>query len=65
MNGAIFIEYLCQCLVPTLRPGEIVIIDNLPAHKCQEVRELIEAASAQLRYLPPLCVPRTSSLLIT
>jgi hypothetical protein len=28
MNGAIFIEYLCQCLVPTLRPGDVVIIDN-------------------------------------
>ena len=50
---AIFIEYLCQCLVPTLRPGDIVIIDNLPAHKRQDVRELIEAAGAQLRYLPP------------
>jgi transposase len=46
MNGAIFIEYLCQCLVPTLRPGDIVIIDNLPAHKRQEVRERIEAAGA-------------------
>jgi transposase len=49
MNGAIFIKYLCQCLVPTLRPGDIVIIDNLLAHKRQEVRELIEAAGAQLR----------------
>jgi transposase len=37
-NGAIFIEYLQQCLVPTLRPGDIVIIDNLPAHKRDEVR---------------------------
>jgi len=51
MNGAIFIKYLCQCLVP--RPGDIVVIDNLVAHKRQEVRELIEAAGAQLRYLPP------------
>jgi hypothetical protein len=50
---AIFIEYLCQCLVPTLRPGDIVIIDNLSAHKRQDVRELLEAAGAQLRYLPP------------
>ena len=53
MNGAIFIEYLRQCLVPTLRPGDIVIIDNLPAHKRDEVREIIEAAGATLRYLPP------------
>jgi transposase len=53
MNGAIFIEYLRQCLVPTLRPGDIVIIDNLPAHKRDEVRQHIEAAGATLRYLPP------------
>ena len=53
MNGTIFIEYLRQCLVPTLRPGDIVVIDNLPAHKRDEVREIIEAAGATLRYLPP------------
>jgi len=53
MNGAIFIEYLQQCLVPTLRPGDIVIIDNLPAHKRDEVRQIIEAAAATLLYLPP------------
>ena len=53
MNGAVFIEYLRQCLVPTLRPGDIVIIDNLPAHKRNEVREIIQAAGATLRYLPP------------
>ena len=38
MNGAIFIQYLQQCLVPTLRPGDIVIIDNLSAHKRDKVR---------------------------
>lgn len=53
MNGAIFIEYLRQCLVPRLRPGDIVIIDNLPAHKGDRVRQIIEAAGATLRYLPP------------
>ena len=53
MNGVIFIEYLRQCLAPTLRPDDIVSIDNLPAHKLQEVREIIEAAGAELRYLPP------------
>jgi DDE superfamily endonuclease len=52
MNGAIFIEYLQQCLAPTLRPGDIVIIDNLPAHKRDRVRQIIEAADATLRYLP-------------
>jgi transposase len=36
MNRAIFIEYLCRSFVPTLRPGDIVIIDNLPADKRQE-----------------------------
>lgn len=53
MNGAIFIEYLQQCLAPSLRSGDIVIIDNLPAHKLEQVREIIEAAGATLRYLPP------------
>lgn len=53
MNGTIFIEYLRQCLVPTLRPGHIVVIDNLSAHKREEVRQIIEAAGAELRYLPP------------
>lgn len=53
MNGAIFIAYIRQCLVPALRPGDIVVMDNLPAHKNAQVRELIEAAGAHLRYLPP------------
>ena len=53
MNGAIFLEYIRQCLVPTLKPGDIVIMDNLPAHKVDDVRETIEAAGAELRYLPP------------
>lgn len=52
MNGVIFIEYVRQCLVPTLKPGDIVIIDNLPAHKPDDVHELIEGAGAELRYLP-------------
>ena len=53
MNGAIFVEYVRQCLVPTLRDGDIVVMDNLPAHKGDEVAELIAAAGAQLRFLPP------------
>ena len=50
---AVFIQSLRQCLVPPLRSGDIVIIDNLPAHKRNEVREIIQAAGATLRYLPP------------
>jgi len=53
MKGAIFVEYVRQCLAPSLKPGDIVIIDNLPAHKRDEVRAIIEAAGATLRYLPP------------
>ncbi len=53
MTAAIFIEYVRQCLVPTLQPGDIVVMDNLPAHKNAAVRQIIEAAGAELRYLPP------------
>jgi transposase len=52
MNGPIFIEYIRQCLAPTLKPGDIVVMDNLPAHKPEDVRENIENAGAELRYLP-------------
>jgi len=52
MNAAIFTVYLQKCLVPTLRPGDIVNMDNLPAHKVEQVRQIIEAAGATLRYLP-------------
>ena len=52
MTRAIFTEYLRQCLVPTLAPGDIVVMDNLPAHKGGAVRQIIEAAGAELRYLP-------------
>ncbi len=53
MNRVAFQTYVEQVLVPTLRPGEVVIMDNLPAHKGSEVRHAIEAAGAALRYLPP------------
>jgi transposase len=43
-------------LVPTLKRGDIVVTDNLPAHKNDEMRHIIEAAGAKLRYLPP-CSP--------
>lgn len=53
MNGLIFRAYLEQCLVPTLRPGDIVVMDNLSSHKSEEVRAIIETAGANLLYLPP------------
>ena len=53
MNGAAFLAYVEQVLVPELAPGDIVVMDNLPAHKIAGVRQAIEAAGAQLLYLPP------------
>jgi transposase len=52
MTGASFLAYLKQCLVPTLKHGDIVVIDNLKAHQVAGVSEAIEAAGATLRYLP-------------
>jgi len=52
MTGEIFRTYVEQCLLPTLKRGDIVVADNLPAHKVPGVREAIEAAGAELRYLP-------------
>ena len=52
-NGAEFRAYVEQVLVPTLSPGDIVVMDNLPAHKAEGVREGIEAAGASLHFLPP------------
>ena len=53
MNGTAFLAYIEQVLVPTLSPGDIVVMDNLPAHKSSGVRRAIEAAGALLRHLPP------------
>jgi transposase len=53
MNGAIFKLWVTRCLVPTLKPDDIVIMDNLSSHKVTGVREAIEAAGAELAYLPP------------
>lgn len=53
MNGLIFRAYVEQFLVPTLAPGDIVIMDNLPAHKVTDVRQAIEGVGAKLLYLPP------------
>lgn len=53
MHGAAFLAYVEQILVPTLKPGDIVIMDNLPAHKPTAVRNAIEKVGAELRFLPP------------
>jgi len=52
MDGESFRAYVEQCVVPILRPDDIVFIDNLPSHKVSGIREAIEGAGAQLRYLP-------------
>ena len=53
MDGVMFLAYVEQILVPTLRPGDVVVLDNLPAHKPPEVRTAIERTGAFLRFLPP------------
>lgn len=52
MDGDAFIAYIEQVLVPTLAPDDIVVMDNLPAHKVSGVRDAIEDAGARLLYLP-------------
>jgi transposase len=53
MNGTVFLAYVEQVLAPTLTPGDIVVMDNLPAHRAAGVREAIERAGATLSFLPP------------
>lgn len=53
MNGTVFLAYVEQVLLPTLKPGDIVVMDNLPAHKPAGVREAIERVGATLAFLPP------------
>ena len=53
INGEIFLAYVQQHLAPTLKPGDIVIMDNLSSHKVTGVREAIEAVGAALMFLPP------------
>ena len=53
MNGALFRAYVEQILAPTLSPGDIVVLDNLPCHKVAGIREAIENRNARLLYLPP------------
>ena len=53
IDNVTFRAYVEQVLVPTLRPGDVVVLDNLAAHKQPEVRAAIEQAGASLRFLPP------------
>lgn len=53
MNGTAFLAYVEQVLAPTLKPGDIVIMDNLPAHKPVAIRHAIEGTGARLFFLPP------------
>ena len=52
-DSEVFAAYISQVLVPRLGPGQVVVMDNLQAHKAAGIRELIEAAGCRVRYLPP------------
>jgi transposase len=53
MTGTIFRQWLEECLIPEMRPGSIVVVDNLSAHKVAGIRECLEHAGMHLLYLPP------------
>lgn len=53
INGLAFRAWVEQMLAPELRPGDIVVMDNLGSHKVTGIAEAVQAAGAQLRYLPP------------
>ncbi|MBB6229264.1 transposase [Polymorphobacter multimanifer] len=53
MNGDAFTTYTARVLVPELKPGDVVIMDNLSSHKLAAVRTAIESAGAKLLFLPP------------
>ncbi len=53
VNGSIFRTYVERVLVPTLRPGDVVVMDNLGSHKSQAVRQALRSAGAHLLFLPP------------
>jgi transposase len=52
-DGEIFRQFVIDALVPRLRPGDVVVMDNLQAHKAAGIKEAIEAAGARVLYLPP------------
>jgi transposase len=53
MDAAAFKVYICECLVPQLWKGAVVVMDNLPAHKVEAIAPLIEAVGAKILYLSP------------
>jgi transposase len=53
MNGEMFLAWVQEGLAPTLRPGDVVILDNLATHKIRGVHPALEAVGARLVYLPP------------
>ena len=53
INGELFLAWVQQHLAPALKPGDIVVMDNLSSHKVAGVQKAIEAVGAELRYLPP------------
>ena len=53
LNGALFLNYVQQHLAPALKPGDLLILDNLSSHKVRGVRQAIEAMGAHVLYLPP------------
>jgi transposase len=53
MNGEIFKNYISNQLAATLRPGDIVLMDNLSSHKVKGIKEAVEGAGARLVYIPP------------
>ncbi len=53
VDGAVFKASVEQVLSPTLEAGDVVVMDNLPAHKVSGIRELVQARGAKLIYLPP------------
>src|SRR5260370_41099647 len=61
INGEAFLAYVEQVLVPTLKPGDVVIIDNLGSHKGKAVRRAIRTAGAKLFFLPAYSPESSSS----
>ena len=53
MDTETFAWYITEQLVPTLRPGQVVVLDNLSVHKAEHIRQVIEARHCQLLFLPP------------
>lgn len=53
VDGEIFLQFIQECLVPALEPGQVVLMDNLSVHKVSGVQQAIEAVGARLVYLPP------------